>query len=168
MALDVEWVKTRIGDELGLSANDLAHLYGVGANALDRHLASLGKTAQAVSERILADVDSARLSHRQLEVTQEQIAALWRLLKPYRFHPFVAALLADGAAGWRLSKDDAQFVAFRTADIVGVDFEWGDVLRLRLHRLVIWPAEETPGDAQAFVDRVIKVAAYLAELSGVL
>jgi hypothetical protein len=168
MALDVEWVKTRIGDELGLSANDLAHLYGVGANALDRRLSSLGNTAQAISERILADVDSARLSRRQLEITQAQITALWGILKPYRFHPLAAALMADGSAAWRLSKDDAQFVAFRTADIVGIDFEWGDVLRLRLHRLIIWLTEDTPGDAQAFVDRVIKATAYLAELTGVL
>ena len=34
--LDAAWVKTRIGDELGLTDDDLARLYGVKAGALDR------------------------------------------------------------------------------------------------------------------------------------
>jgi hypothetical protein len=168
MALDAEWVKTRISDELGLSADDLARLYGVGAGALDQHLVKLESNAQVLSERILADVDSVRQSRRRLEVSQEQTAALWEVLSTYPFHPLVATRMANGSTGWRLSKDDAQFVAFRTADIVGLDFEGGDVLRLRLHRLIIWPAEDMSSDTQAFLDRVVKVAAYLAELGGVL
>ncbi len=168
MALDLEWVKTRIGDELGLSADDLARLYRVNAGALDQHLASLGNTPQAVSERVLTDIDAVRQQRRPFVISEEQTVALWGLLSAYPFHPLVATRTASGSNGWRLSKDDAQYAAFRMADIVGLDFERGDVLRLRLHRLIIWPTDETPGDTQGFLDSVVKVAAYLAELSGVL
>ena len=166
--LDAAWVKTRIGDELGLTDDDLARLYGVNASALDRHLASLGKENNSIYERILSDVDAARTGYRQLEVSDENIAAIRKLLKSYPFHPLVSVPMASGDIGWRLSTDDAQFVAFRAADVVGMDFDWGEVLRTRLNRAIIWPDSNMPETNQAFKDRVADITFYLMELTGVL
>jgi hypothetical protein len=168
MALDTSRVKTRIGDELGLTDEDLARLYNVDAGQLNRHLASMGKDENAVSQQILSDVDAARTNYRLLQVNDEHIAAAHEVLREYIFHPLVATPMADGNIGWRLSLDDAQFVAFRIADIVGVDYDWSDVLRYRLHRLIIWPDEKRPAINQAFYDRVAEMTFFLIELTGVL
>jgi hypothetical protein len=168
MALDTSRVKTRISDELGLTDEDLARLYNVDASQLNRHLTSMGKDENAVSQQILSDVDAARVNYRLLQVNDEHVAAARQMLHEYIFHPLVATPMADGSIGWRLSLDDAQFVAFRIADIVGVDYDWSDVLRFRLHRLIIWPDETRPAIDQAFYDRVAEVTFFLIELTGVL
>ncbi|HLY27202.1 MAG TPA: hypothetical protein VKQ72_12730, partial [Aggregatilineales bacterium] len=111
--LDASWIKNRIADELGLTEDDLAHLYGVEVRALDKHLGTLGADNKSVYERILSDVDAARMGYRQIEVSDDQIGAIRNLLKKYPFHPLVSMPTADGAVGWRLSSDDAQYVAFR-------------------------------------------------------
>src|SRR5215813_10950833 len=121
--LSADWVKTRIGDELGLTENDLARLYGIEVSALDKHLATLGGNETAVYERILSDVDAVRVGYRQIEVKDDQIATIRSLLASYPFHPLVSVPMADQRVGWRLSGDDAQFVAFRAADAVGIDFD---------------------------------------------
>jgi hypothetical protein len=161
-------VRAWVGDELGLTPDDLARLYGIGASTIDDHLASMGESDQIIYERVLGDVDAVRIGYRQIEVSQENITELRDLLSTYIFHPLVSMNRASGEIGWRLSGDDAQFVAFRMADIVGMDFEWSDVLRLRLNRIVIWPDENAPEISQNFRDRVVDVATYLAELTGVL
>jgi|GEM_PF-4921867 hypothetical protein len=169
MAVDTTWVKNRIGDEMGLTEEDLARLYGVEKKALDAHLRSLGHDSAAVFEKILSDVDAVRIGYRVLQISDDHIAAARALLGDFIFRPLVSVPMADGQIGWRLSSDDAQYVAFRTADIVGMDFEWSDVLRLRLKRLVVWPDETRPDTAdQAFRDRVADITFYLAELTGVL
>jgi hypothetical protein len=161
-------VKAWISDELGLTADDLARLYGVGLSALDDHLVSMGETDQIIYERVLGDIDAVRIGYRQITISQENITVMRDLLSTYIFHPLVSMNRAGGELGWRLSGDDAQFVAFRMADIVNIDFEWSDILRLRLNRLVIWPDENAPETNQKFRDRVVDVTTYLAELSGVL
>ena len=168
MALDTARVKTRISDELGLTDEDLARLYNVDVKQLNRHLTSMGKDENAVSQQILSDVDAARVNYRLLQVTDEHIAAARQMLREYIFHPLVTTPMAAGGVGWRLSLDDAQFVAFRMADIVGVDYDWSDVLRSRLHRLIIWPEESRPAINQAFYDRVAEMTFFLIELTGVL
>ncbi len=168
MAPDTAWVKARIGDELGLIDNDLARLYGVEVNTLNRHLASLGGDEDSIYQRILSDVDAVRVGYRQLQVSDEDIAQARDLLQKYIFHPLVSVPMASGQVGWRLSGDDAQFVAFRSADIVGMDHEWGEMLRKRLNRLIVWPAEAMPELDQAFLDRVADITFYLMELTGVL
>jgi len=49
-----------------------------------------------------------------------------------------------------------------------MDFDWGDMLRLRLHRLIVWPDEARPNLDQAFLDHLIEVIFYLVELTGVV
>lgn len=162
------WVKIRLGDELGLTDDDLSRIYGISSGTLDKYLTSLGSDAEAVSARILSDVDAARIRYKQMLVTESHIAQLHELLRPYIFHPFVPIAMADGRSGWRLSNDDAQWIAFRAADIVGMDFEWSDILRKRLNRLVIWPISTAPELNQAFYDRLTNVTTYLVELAGVM
>jgi hypothetical protein len=168
MALNAAQVKARIGDELGLTDEDLARLYGVDAGKLDKHLASLEKDANAVYQRILSDVDGVRTGYRMLQVSDAHIAAVRELLKDYIFHPLVSTAMADGHVGWKLGSDDAQFVAFRVADIVGMDHDWSEVLRLRLKRLIVWPNENMPQTNREFRDRVADITFYLVELTGVL
>ena len=166
--LNADWVKARIGDELGLTEDDLARLYGIEVAALDRHLTSLGNDETAVYERILSDVDAVRVGYRLIEVNDDQIATIRGLLASYPFHPLVSVPMADQRVGWRLSGDDAQFVAFRASDVVGIDFDWGETLRLRLNRAIIWPDPAMPDTNKAFRDRVADVTFYLMELTGVL
>src|SRR5258708_6293606 len=142
--INVNWIKARVGDELGLSADDLTRLYGIDANALDKQLTTLGSDNQTVYERVLSDVDAVRVGYRQIQVSDDQIADIRKLLSTYPFHPLVGVQTADAQSAWRLSGDDAQFVAFRAADAVGIDFDCGEVLRLRLNRLVIWPDAPQP------------------------
>jgi hypothetical protein len=168
MALNAAQVKAKVGDELGLTDEDLARLYGVDAGAVDKHLASLGKDPDAVYQRILSDVDGVRTGYRMLPVSDEHIAAVRNLLKDYIFHPLVSMEMANGQVGWKLGSDDAQFVAFRAADIVGMDHDWGEVLRLRLKRLFVWPDANMPETNKAFRDRVADITFYLIELTGVL
>src|SRR5260221_11317013 len=98
--VNAAWVKTRIGDELGLSDADLAALYGIDMRTLDKHLAGLATDTQATYERVLSDVDSVRVGYRQLEVSDEQIAAIRQPLVNYPFHPLVSVVTADDAVGW--------------------------------------------------------------------
>lgn len=165
--IDMVWIKNRVGDELGLSEADLVRLYGIGKEQLDYHLQSLGGAADMIYQQILSDVDAVRVGYRQLTVDDNQIATTRALLRDYRFHPLVSLPSADGQIGWRLSGDDAQYVAYRTADILGMDFEWSDVLRLRLKRLVVWPDSAMPNTDENFRDRVADITFYLAELTGV-
>jgi hypothetical protein len=166
--IDAAWIKTRVGDELGLTDDDLVRLYGIDAKALNGHLATLGNDSQSAYEQILSDVDAVRVGYRQVQVDDGHIAAIRKLLNAYPFHPLVSIPMADGQIGWRLGGDDAQYVAFRTADAVGIDFEWGEVLRTRLNRAIIWPDTAMPQFNKAFRDRVADITFYLVELSGVL
>ncbi len=168
MALNAAQVKAKIGDELGLTDEDLARLYGVDASGVDKHLVSLGKDPDAVCQRILSDVDGVRVGYRVLQISDDHIAAIRVLLRDYIFHPLVSMEMADGRVGWKLGSDDAQFVAFRAADIVGMDHDWSEVLRLRLKRLFVWPDETMPETNRAFRDRVADITFYLMELTGVL
>lgn len=166
--IDARWVKTRVSEELGLTEEDLARLYGIEANAVNKHLPTLGGDSQAIYEQVLSDVDAVRMGYRQIQVGDDQIAAIRDLLSAYPFHPLVSIPMASGQIGWRLSGDDAQYVAFRAADAVGIDFEWGEVLRTRLNRAIIWPDAAMPKTDQAFRDRLADVTFYLLELSGIL
>ncbi len=168
MALNTAQVKAKVGDELGLTDDDLARLYGVDPAAVDKHLATLGKDPETVYQRILSDVDGVRTGYRMLQVSDEHIAAIRHLLSDYIFHPLVSMEMADGRVGWKLGSDDAQFVAFRAADTVGMDHDWSEVLRLRLKRLFVWPDETMPDTDQTFRDRVADITFYLMELTGVL
>ncbi len=168
MALDTTWIKTRVADELGLTEDDLARLYGVDSGSLDSQLASLDRNKNAVYERVLSDVDALRMGYRLIQVNDDQIAATRNMLANYIFHRPVSVPMAAGGIGWRLSSDDAQYVAFRTADIIELDFDWGDVLRLRLNRLILWPDEAEPKIDQTFRDRLADVVFYLVELTGIL
>jgi hypothetical protein len=51
---------------------------------------------------------------------------------------------------------------------MGIDFDWGDVLRLRLNRLIVWPDATAPDMDQTFRDRLADVVFYLVELTGIL
>lgn len=168
MAPDFAFIKTRVGDDLGLSADDLVQLFGVQPNTLDTHLKTLGKDNKTIFERVLADIDAVRIGYRLITVTDEQIDAIRRLLSDYLFHPLITQAMADGSVGWRLSGDDSQFVAYRAADVVNMDFDWSDVLRTRLNRLVIWPDSAAPTIDQKFRDRVVDVTLYLIELTGIV
>jgi hypothetical protein len=164
--LDANWIKNRVGDELGLAEHDLSTMYGV--PNVDQHLTTLGSDSNAVYERVLSDVDAVRVGYRQFQVSDDQIGEIRALLSTYKFHPLVSVPMADGSVGWKLSGDDAQWVAFRASDVVGLDFDQGEILRLRLHRAVIWPDAATPEVNGAFRDRIADVTFYLVELSGVL
>ena len=166
--IDATWVKTRIGDEFGLTETDLIGLYGIDASKLDKHLASLANNTNLIYERVLSDIDSVRVGYRQLEVNDDQIRSIRKLLNNYPFHPLVSVVNADGGVGWRLSGDVAQWVAFRAADVVDLDFDMGEVLRERLHRAIIWPDANEPAFNQAFIDRVADVTFYLLELTGIV
>lgn len=168
MSSSADWIKMRIGDELGLVAEDLVRLYGVPLPDLDTHLTALESSPQAAVQRILSDVDGVRMGYRIIIVTDQHLAAIRERLRTYPFHPLVSAAGADGAIGWHLGGDDAQFVAFRMADIVGIDFDWSDVLRMRLHRLILHYSDQSPEITPTFRDRVVDVAAYLIELTGIL
>jgi len=166
--IDANWIKTRVSDELGLTEDDLARLYGIDSNAVNQHLTTLGGDAQTIYEQVVSDVDAVRTGYRQIQVDDNQIAAIRDLLSQYPFHPLVSVPMANGQIGWRLGGDDAQYVAFRAADTVGIDFEWGEVLRTRLNRAIIWPDAAMPKTDQAFQDRLADVTFYLVELSGIL
>ncbi|PJF31929.1 MAG: hypothetical protein CUN51_03030 [Candidatus Thermofonsia Clade 1 bacterium] len=168
MLVNPIWVEQYIKDELGLTGRDLCKLYGVEQDALHAYLASLGANTNEVFQRVLADIDAVRTGYRQVRVSDAHIAQLQTLLNNYPFHPLVSLLTWDGRQAWRLSGDDAQYVAFRAADIVGLNFESGDVLRQRLNTLVIWQAETLPTFGEAFRARLADITLYLIELSGVL
>lgn len=168
MSVDVTWVKQHIANELGLVEHNLLTLYRVQPSELDAHLASLGSTSNEVAERVLSDVDNLRVAHRRVRATEDHVAQLRALLNAYPFHPLVGVTMYDGRSGWRLSSDDAQYVAYRAADIVGLEFEEGDLVRQRLNTLVIWPAATHPLGSPAFRDRLVEVTLYLIELVGTL
>ncbi|MCS6872980.1 MAG: hypothetical protein RML95_05665 [Anaerolineae bacterium] len=168
MAVNPQLVEHFISNELGLTAGDLCRLYGVEQSALGAHLTSLGKSASEVSQRVLSDIDAVRVGYRQVQVSDEQIAQFRALLDSYPFHPPVSLIMWNGQIGWRLSTDDAQYVAFRAADIVGLSFEAGDLLRQRLNTLVIWQMETPPNFDDHFRARLTDVTFYLIELGSVL
>jgi hypothetical protein len=164
---EAAWIKIRIGDELGLTEDDLTRLYGVTPNRLDSHLVGLAADPEAAVQRILADVHAAGTAHRVITLSDEQIAAARQLVADYPFHPLSPLEAALGHA-WRLSSDDAQWVAFRIADLIGLDFASSDIIRLRLNRLGVSYELEVPGVDAAFRNRVADTAVYLSELAGVL
>ncbi|HVO43339.1 MAG TPA: hypothetical protein VMT34_11980 [Aggregatilineales bacterium] len=169
MAPDLKYVKARLGDTLGFSENDLARLYGVAVGRpLDARLVSLAPDAAAIVDRILGDIEAARAGYRQIALNEDQMAAIADTLRNYRFHSLVSLLAADGSVAWKLSADDAQYVAFRSADVVAMDFELSEVLRARLKRMVIWPEPSPPSDDRAFRDHVAELLLYLIELAGIL
>jgi hypothetical protein len=134
---------------------------------LDRHLVGLSADPEAAVQRILADVNAAGATYRVITLSDEQIAAARRLVADYLFHPLSPLEAALGHA-WRLSSDDAQWVAFRIADLVGLDFAVSDVVRLRLNRLGLSYEPDVPTLDAAFRNRVADTALYLSELAGVL
>lgn len=168
MTVDTTWVKAAVANELGLVEEDLAAMYGVPIGDLDGYLSGLEGTTQAVYQRVLSDVDAMRIGYRRVRITDEHIQNLRNLINAYPFHPLVGVTMWDGRAGWRLSSDDAQYVAYRAADIVGVEFQASDAVRKRLNTLVIWPAASHPTESQAFRDRIVDMTTYLIELIGVI
>lgn len=168
MALNIDMIKAKIGDELGLTDHDLAELYGVAESKLNAHLGSLEKSEKALYDRMLSDVDAARTSYRKFAVSDEQIAAIRALLSKHIFRPFASLVQADGNLGWRLSRDDAEFVAFRTSDIVGLDLEASELVRKRLNRVVLWAEESAPKLTKELLDRLADITFYLLELSSVV
>ena len=168
MALNIDMVKAKIADELGLTDHDLAELYGVAEGKLDAHLGSLEKSDKALYDRMLSDVDATRTSYRKFAVSDEQIASTRTLLSNHRFRPFAPLVQADGNLGWRLSRDDAEFVAFRTADFVGLNLESSELVRKRLNRVVLWANETSPEASQELLDRLADITFYLLELSSVV
>lgn len=165
---DTTWIRKRLTEEVGLVEDDLLRLYGVTAAELDDYLISLGSSPAEVISRILSDLDAVRVGYRTVQVTDEQIATIRALLATCRFTPLISMETATHQIAWRLSGDDAQWVAYRASDVIGLDFEASDVLRLRLNRLAIWSGAEAPPFDDKFRDRVADVTFYLAELSGVL
>ncbi len=161
------WIRVRIGDELGLTEDDLARLYGVLPGDLDRHLVGLAADSEAAVQRVLTDVNAASNAYRTVILSDEQIAAARQLVADYPFHPLSPLEAALGHA-WRLSSDDAQWVAFRIADLIGLDFATSDILRLRLNRLGLSYEPDVPAFDAAFRNRVADTALYLSELAGVL
>ena len=136
MALNVGLVKSKIADDLGLTEQDLARLYGVGDADLDRHLRELESGEEALYNRVMSDLDAARIGYRQFEISDQQITTVRMLLGKHKFRPFASLVQADGQVGWRLSRDDAEFVAFRSSDVVGLDLDASELVRKRLNRLV--------------------------------
>ena len=163
----VAWIRARIGDELGLTDDDLARLYSVLPGDLDRHLIGLAVDPEAAVQRVLADVNAVGAANRTITLSDEQIAAARQLVADYSFHPLSPLEAALGHA-WRLSSDDAQWVAFRIADLIGIDFATSDILRLRLNRLGLSYEPDMPPFDAAFRNRVADTALYLSELAGVL
>ncbi len=166
--LDTSWIRKRLTDEVGFVEDDLLRLYGVTAAELDSYLAGLGRTPPEAASRVLSDVDAVRVGYRTFQVSDEQIEAIRALLATCRFTPLNSMETATHQRAWHLSGDDAQWVAYRASDVLGLDFEASDVLRLRLNRLAIWTGDDVPPFDDQFRDRVADVTFYLAELSGIL
>jgi hypothetical protein len=164
----IEWIVARIGDELGFAPEDLSTLYGVEISELGGQLETLGEAPEEIVTRILADLDALRVGYRQIQVSDDQIRQTRAILADYLFHPLIRLETADQHTAWRLSGDDAQYVAFRSADILGLDFAASDTLRLRLNRLALRHGEALPPVDERFRDLVADVTFYLAEFSGVL
>ncbi len=165
---DTSWIKARLGDEFGLVDEDLLKLYGLAPAELDDYLVTLGNSPAAVANRLISDLDAVRVGYRTIQISDEQMNAVLALLAAYPFHPMIALDTASHQKAWRLSGDDAQWVAFRVADLLGIDFEASDTLRRRLNRVAVWPRENAPAIDDEFLRRVADVTFYLAELSGVL
>ncbi len=166
--MNSDLVKAQIAEDMGLAPADIARLYDLDEGRLDRHLATLGADASSAVQRILADVDAARIRHRYYTASPEHGEALQAILKKYPFHSLVSQPTAAGGVGGRLGSDDAQYVAYRAADIVQIDFDWGDVLRPRLHRVILYRGESAPAITPPFRDHLVEITLYLLELTGVL
>src|SRR5579859_1603043 len=161
------WIKSRIGDDLGLTEDDLMRLYGISPVQLDRYLVGLAADPEDAVQRVLSDVNAASANHRLITLSDDQIDQARRIVADYPFHP-LSQLDAVLGHAWRLSSDDAQWVAFRIADLLGLDFPSSDVLRLRLNRLGLSYEPEFPEFDAAFRNRVADTTLYLSELAGVL
>jgi hypothetical protein len=169
MAINLDFVKARLGDEIGFAAEDLGRLYGQPSEEeTDAHLGSLETNENAIVDHVLSDIENVRQEHRVLAVNAEHSESIRGLLNKYHFHPLVSQFDASGGVGWKLSGDDAQYVAYRAADIVNMDFDWSDVLRIRLNRLILSHQTEPPEIDQAFRDHVADVTFYLIELTGII
>jgi hypothetical protein len=167
MSIDTMFVMARIGDELGLSPDNLAALYDIRPNTLETFLSSLGTDEGAICARVLEDLDAARLMYRRAHFDSDAMAALRKVLEGYPLHPLASMTLADGSTGWRLGADDAQYLAFRTADAMGLAFEAGEALRVCLKRVAIWMDAALPERAVILHTRIVDVIGYLAELCSI-
>jgi hypothetical protein len=167
--IDIAWVKARISNELGFAASDLERVYGLTPDALDAQLTALGAElggGEALVNRLMGDVDALRMGYRTVQINDDQIAATRALLAKCKFDPPIPLDAAGHAHAWRLSSDDAQWVAYRFADLIGLGFEAGDMLRLRLNRIVIAYGDLPPVMEAKLRDRIADILFYLAELSG--
>lgn len=167
MSIDTMFVMARIGDELGLSPDDLVALYNTRPNMLDAHLSSLGTDEAEICACVLQDIDAARLTHRRAYFDSDARAALRKVLETYPLHPLASMTLADGTTGWRLGTDDAQYLAFRAADVMDLAFEAGEALRVCLRRVAIWTDAALPERAAMLHTRILDVIGYLAELCSI-
>src|SRR5258708_936 len=77
----MDTVINRIGDELGLTPQDLARLYGINEEDLSEHLTTLGADVDSIYQQVLSDVDAVRVGYRQLQITDGQIKAIRGLLR---------------------------------------------------------------------------------------
>lgn len=167
MSINTMFVIARVGDELGLSPDDLAALYNTRPDALEALLSSLGTDEAAICARVFEDIDAARMMYRRAHFDSDAMAALRKVLETYPLHPLASMTLADGTTGWRLGTDDAQYLAFRAADVMGLAFEAGEALRVRLRRVAIWTDATPPEQAAILHMRILNVIGRLAELCSI-
>jgi len=161
------WIKARLGDELGLSDDDLAALYQTTPGQLTEQLTASTDAPEAVVKQIIADIDGAAAHKARTAINDTQLATLKSWIGRYPIRKLVPLETVSGLA-WRLTADDAQWIAFRLADVIGLDFAASDVLRQRLNRVALsYEAAQPPwnDDLRA---QITAIAIKLAELTGVL
>ena len=163
----VEWIKSRIGDELGFSEEDLAALYKMSPADLNKQIGQFDQDVEILVAQILADVNAAINANRQAVVTETHIAAIKALIARYPIRKLVPLKAIQGPA-WRLTADDAQWVAYRLADVINLDFASSDTLRRRLNRIALsYGADQPPWD-DALRSQILNTSLYLCQLAGVL
>src|SRR5258708_39561356 len=105
--IDANWIKARVSDELGLTEDDLARLYSIEPNAVNKHLSTLGGDSQTIYDQVPSDVDTMRIGYRQVKVSDRQNATIRNRLRAYLFHPRDSIPPANGQIGGSPSGYDA-------------------------------------------------------------
>lgn len=160
--------KARIADEIGFDEDDLASLYGIQRAALDDHLAELEVEPLMIWQRVLADVDALRMGYRRRAVSDEHILQLLNVIRPYEFGALVETLATTGRIGWQMNAEDAAWVAARAAEVFGLDADEQAQLCRYLQRMIAWPNLTSPANTAEWQRRVVDMATYLVELTGIV